>query len=295
MTVDDIIKIELERVKALQITVAIDTNFVYCLIPEYDEVTILEIREKHDKETYKDYEVHALNELFAHCKNKGYLNLPVTVTLAVSSNIKTYNSLQRYAQKQYQTLLKRDWYNAEELSLLNEYLVCFKIRFSLENYLSVKRIEKIIKSHKKKNRYVHKNYKWFICIETPLNQELVEIKIFSSITKTYIQKETIKSSIRKAKLINLFNLYNYLEQFDYKNDEVLISTTSSSLYNTLKKLTVNEQTNKIKNIYERYLNKKDEYTYTQGIVLELLEKQRQKKYNIRMGDFPKFLQQHKGD
>jgi hypothetical protein len=54
MTVDDIIKIELERVKALQITVAIDTNFVYCLIPEYDEVTILEIREKHDKETYKD-------------------------------------------------------------------------------------------------------------------------------------------------------------------------------------------------------------------------------------------------
>ena len=76
---------------------------------------------------------------------------------------------------------------------------------------------------------------------------------------------------------------------------MLISTTSSSLYNTLKKLTVNEQTNKIKNIYERYLNKKDEYTYTQGMALELLEKQRQKKYNIRMGDFPKFLQQFKGD
>ena len=54
MTVDDIIKIELERGKALQIKVAIDTNFIYYLIPEYDEVTILEIREKHDKETYKD-------------------------------------------------------------------------------------------------------------------------------------------------------------------------------------------------------------------------------------------------
>ena len=124
---------------------------------------------------------------------------------------------------------------------------------------------------------------------------MVEIKIFSSITKTYIQKETIKSSIRKAKLINLLNLYNYLEQFDYKNDVVLISTTSSSLYNTLKKLTVNEQTNKIKSIYERYVNKKEEYTDTQGMVLELLEKQRQKKYNIRMGDFPKFLKQYKGD
>ena len=31
------------------------------------------------------------------------------------------------------------------------------------------------------------------------------------------------------------------------------------------------------------------------MALELLEKQRQKKYNIRMGDFPKFLQQFKGD
>ena len=41
MTVDDIIKIELERVKALQITVAIDTNFVYCLIPEYDQNLII--------------------------------------------------------------------------------------------------------------------------------------------------------------------------------------------------------------------------------------------------------------
>ena len=288
---EEIIRLELEKIKSVQITILIEEKKLYCLIPEYEEFLLITLREKYTNETYKDYEVYALVEFLNKIKEKGIINLPIVVFLVGSKNIKVYNSLARYAKKDYQTLLKREWFDNNKLKELNNYLSSYRIVFGDNNYMSKEKIKKLVDTYKRKNVYTHKEYKWYICIEKINYDKTVTIKVFDSEKKEYILENTISGTIKRAKMVNLINLYKYLSDNNKEPKNVLISTTSNTLFKTLDSLRTNEKTNGINNLYKKMQEDKENKVFTEGqrMVLTLLEQQRIKKYTIRLGGFPNFL------